>query len=293
MKRRVFVFTIGCLLALLMLQFVSSVSITRVSSTPEEVIQGQTVELSIDVKNTLEYDVTSLNIKLNLGENVPFAPYQSSSEKFLDVLEERDSKTFRFRLIALPSAESGIYKIPVIITYFDDNNSLTAKNELVSLIINSEPELRISVDDSTALIREMENALSIKVVNSGMSGAKFVYLSLAPSGELKGVRFLSEKERYMGDIDSDDFDSVEYKIYIKEDAPKAISIPVRLKFRDATNKEFVKTETLILKTYSLKEAEEIGLVKKKSYFPYIIVIILAIAYIIYKRLKKRKIKKNR
>lgn len=267
---------------------VSAVSITDVSSSPIEVAPGEIVEIIIKVENIFEYDVNNLNVKLDFsGETIPFAPYQSSSEKFLDELEEGDKEDFKFKLITLPETASGIYKIPVEITYEKEDGNSSTKNELISLIVNSEPELKISLDNSVLLIRGKENTLSIKLVNSGLVDVKFVYLTISNFGRIK---ILSEKVQYLGGIGSDDFDSLEYNVYIDEDASSSISLPIILKFKDATNKEFIETKSVILKTYSLKEAQELGLVKKPNYTIYFIIGVFIIWYIVYRIRKKKRLK---
>ncbi len=276
-------------MALFSLNFISAISITDVLSSPEEVVPGQVVEVFIEIENIFEYDVTNLNVKLKL-ENVPFAPYQSSSEKFLDELEEGDEKDFKFRLIALPETDTGIYKIPVEISYEDEEKNVSTKYELISITVNSKPELKVSLEDSTVLIKGKENVFSVKIVNSGLADVKFVYLIV---DNVKGIKFLSEKEQYIGDINSDDFDNIEYEVYVNADASGTINLPIVLKFKDATNKEFIESKNVILKTYSLKEAQSLGLVQKPSYTPYIIGGVLVLGYIFYRIMKKRKLKATR
>lgn len=289
MKTQINNFIVGMFVLLISLNFISAVSITDVSSSPQEVAPGEIVNIIVEIENIFEYDVYNLNVKLDLSEDVPFAPYQSSSEKFLDELDDGDEEDFKFRLIVLPATASGIYKIPVEITYEDEDRNSSTKSELISVTVNSEPELKVSLEDSV-LIKGKENSFSIKVINSGLADVKFVYLNV---NDVSGIKFLSGKEQYIGDIDSDDFDSVEYKVYISEAASGTISLAVVLKFKDATNKEFVETKNLILRTYSLKDAQDLGLVKKPSYTIYIVIGILVLGYIIYRIRKKRKLKRER
>ena len=126
------------------------------------------------------------------------------------------------------------------------------------------------------------------MINSGLADVKFVYLSV---GNVKGIKFISEKEQYIGDIDSDDFDSVEFSAYINVDSSDTINLPISLKFRDATNKEFTKNKNITLKIYSLKEAQKLGLVKKPSYTTYFIIGILVLGYFGYRIRKKKKLKR--
>ncbi len=270
---------------------VSAISITDVSTSSEEVVPGQAVQVFIEIENIFEFNVANLKVKLKLDlEDVPFAPYQSSSEKFLDELEEGDEETFKFKLITLPETDTGIYKIPVEISYTDagDNESLEkVLKELISITVNSKPEVKVSLEDSTILIQGKENVFSIKIVNSGLADVKFVYLT---TSNVNGIKFLSEKEQYMGEINSDDFDNIEYEVYVDADASGTINLPVLLRFKDATNKEFIESQNIVLKTYSLKEAQQLGLVEKPSYTGYLIGGILVFGYTFYRIRKKRKLK---
>jgi len=282
------ILTIFCMI-LISLAFVQAVTIDGVSSSPQEVAPGEITNIILEIENIFEDRVYNLNVRLDL-EDTPFAPYQSSSEKFLEELDDGDKEDFKFKLIALPETSSGIYKIPVEISYKDEEGNSSEKDDLISLIVNSEPELKVSLEDSLVLIRGKENTFSIRMINSGLADVKFVYLIVS---DVTGIKFLSEKEQYLGDIDSDDFDNAEYNIYLDSDSPEDINLQIILKFKDATNKEFVESKNIILRTYSLEEAKELGLVKRENYMPYIIIGSLIVGYVVYRILRKRKLKKKR
>ena len=277
---------IGMLILLITgLSLLSAVSVKDVLSSPQEVAPGEVVDISIEIENIFSYEVYNLNVKLDLSEeDVPFAPYQSSSEEFIDELEDGDEEDFKFKLIVLPATASGIYKIPVEITYENMDGNSSTKTDLISITVNSEPELKVSFED-TVLIKGRENILSIKIVNSGLADVKFVYIQVK---DVIGIRFFSEKEQYIGDIDSDDFDSVEYDVYINAGASNSIILPITLKFRDATNKEFTENKNVVLRTYSLKEAQDLGFVKKPGYTRYIVTLFLVLIYFGYRIRKRRK-----
>ncbi len=276
---------------LVIISSISAVSVVDVASTPLEVVPGEIVHINVEIENIFEYDIYNLNVKLDLSSfDVPFAPFQSSSERFLDKLKDGEDEKFGFKLIALPSASSGIYKIPVQITYEDEDGQFFTKSELISVTINAEPELRVSLELEAPLIKGQENKFSIKIINSGLSDVKFVYLSVS---DALGINFLSEREQYIGDVDSDDFDSVSFKAYISESSSNLITLPVTIKFRDSTNKEFILPKTVTLNIYSLENAQELGLVKKPNYTIYFVGVILILWYFIRKYLKKRKRRKAR
>ena len=286
MKKQILTITLAILISL---SFISALSIKDVDSFPQEIMPGETAKISIEIENTLNTYINNVNVKLDLSEvsGVPFAPYQSSAERFIEELEDGEDETFNFRVIALPTTSSGIYTIPVIITYYlDGDDKKQTYDGLISLIVNSDVELKVFSEDSI-LIRGKEGILSIKIVNSGLSDIKFFYLTI---GNVAGIQFISEKEQYIGDIDSDDFDNVEYNVYVSPSTPSLISFPLTLKYRDATNKEFEEQKEVTLRVYSLKEAQERGFVKKPNYFIFIGIGLVILSYIGYRIRKKRKLK---
>ena len=291
MNKQYNLITLSIVFLLAIISSISAVSVVNVISTPSEVAPGEIVDINMEIENIFEYDIYNLNIKLDLSSfDVPFAPFQSSSERFLDKLKDGDDERFSFKLIAIPSAGSGIYKLPIQITYEDNEGQLFSKSELISVTINAQPELKVSLELESTLIKGQENEFSIKIINSGLSDVKFLYLSV---NDAPGINFLSEKEQYIGDVDSDDFDSVSFKAYISESSSNLITLPVTIKFRDSTNKEFILSKTVSLNIYSLESAQELGLAKKPNYTIYIVVVILVLWYFIRKYLKKRKRRKAR
>ena len=101
---------------------------------------------------------------------------------------------------------------------------------------------------------------------------------------------LFRSEQYIGKIDSDDFDNVEYSIYVSPSTPSLISFPITLKYRDSTNKEFEEQKEITLRVYSLKEAQERGFIKKPNYFIFMGIGIIILFYFGYRIRKKKKLK---
>ena len=119
MNKQTTLILMSLVFTLVLITLISAVSVTNVASYPTEVAPGEKIIISIEVENIFEYDIFNLNVNLDLSSiDVPFAPYQTSSERFLDELKDGDDESFGFKLIALPSADSGIYKLPIIIGFF-------------------------------------------------------------------------------------------------------------------------------------------------------------------------------
>ncbi|MCK4647366.1 hypothetical protein KAT24_00355 [Candidatus Pacearchaeota archaeon] len=264
---------------------VSALTISSVSSNPTEVAPGEEVRLIIEIENNLGEDVENVVVSLDL-EDSPFAPYRCSSQVIIEEIDDDDEEDAKFDLITNSGAKSGVYKIPVKISYGDDDES----EGLISLIINAKPELYISIEDGM-LIKGRNNELIIKIVNSGLGDAGFLSLKL---GSILGIKILGSDNTYIGNIDSDDFDTAEFDISINENVQSSISLPVEITYRNSRNEEITENKNLVLKIYSEEEAIELGLIKKNNSLIYVGVgMILILSYVVYRNVKKRKRKKKR
>lgn len=267
---------------------VKALVIESVTTTPSEIAPGEVSRVEMSIENNGEEDITDVSIGLDLTD-VPFAPHDSASEYSTDKIKDGETEYASFKVKALNNAGSGIYKIPVRVNYYEQD-ALKTRSSLISLTVNSEPIIGASIEDGT-LLKGAENLISIKVINKGLSDVKFMEVGIK-----KGVYYtlLSSEEVYVGDVDSDDFESADFKVYFKPNTPSTVRFPVILTYKDALNNEYTEETNLQLIVYTSEEAIQLGLVQKNNTATYIIVVIvLIIIYLVYRRIKKkRREKKN-
>jgi hypothetical protein len=272
---------------IILVNLASALTLISVSTNPAEVSPGERASLDLTLKNNLDDDVTDVTIGLDLA-NVPFAPYQSSSQVNFDEILEDKSKYINFNLIVDSDAESGTYKIPVKISYILDDEKKESSG-LVSLIVVADAKLDLSVDNSI-LIKGENSDLSIKIINSGLGGARLLSIEIK---QANGIRNLGSAKDYIGDIDSDDFDSAIFKVSISENAPSMINLPVEINYRDSRNNEIKESKTLTLTAYTTEQAIQLGLIKKSNIGIIISsIVVLIILFLIYRTIRKR-LKKKR
>ena len=277
---------IAAILAIMQIFVASAVSLNSVTISPENTVPGQITSIALEIENDLNDIIENVNVALDLSSSsLPIAPYSSSSEQSIDEIDEDDEETFNFKLIILPEAKSGVYKIPVKISY-EINGDEKESTELISLTVSSEPKITLSTDG--ALIKGRESLITIEIINDGIAEAKFVSIELIDPVK---ARINSKNYEYIGNIDSDDFDSVEYSLFTEINAGSEILIPVMLKYKDFSNKDYTKTETLKIPVYTIEEAQNRGIIEKPSYTSYIVIAAIVLIYIIYriiKSIRKRK-----
>jgi len=264
--------------ALMLTSLASALTINYVSTTPSQVEPGKTATISLGIKNNLDEDIENVGISLDL-ENLPIAPYKESTEKTIDEIEEDKTKYLEFEIIVLSEASSGTYKIPVSINYNE-----TQKTSYISLIVNAQPSLELDYEGT--LIKGGNNELTLRIINSGLEDVKLLSIAVDDGS---GLKFLSSKYVYIGDVDSDDFETVEFDVFIRENAGSTIELPVQFSYRDSLNKVYEESRSVVIKIYTVDEAVSVGLIAKSNTMTYVGWIIgIIVIYILYRIIRKRR-----
>jgi hypothetical protein len=276
------------------------VGITSVSTEPQLLKPGEEGILRINITNfgdtlikdiTLKLDLTlsslsqtQLSILSSAGFQIPFSPIDTSTEQKIKNIMPSETKQFVFKIMTSSSASSNIYKLPVIITYYDVDNTKYENNDVISLMVGGKPELRASIEKSEILFQNQKGKVTIKVINSGKIDAKFTQVFLEQG---KNFVILSNNYDYIGDIDSDDYETVEFTIFV-ENTKGYLELPVKMKFEDSLGNKYENTEILNLRLYTPQEARKYKLVKTSSAFGFLIFLIIVVAgYFVYKKRKRR------
>lgn len=276
---------------------------------PSVIAPGSTGKLNIKVTNMAGTTMKDVDLKLDLTlssiprsatgaessllfDALPLTPIGSSGEKRLGQLNAGKSATFSFDLMVYPGAVSKVYKVPIMLSYSDDQGNLSARSDLVSIIIGASPDIYAVIDKSDLVAGKKSGVISFKFVNRGVTDIKFLDVLLKDTADYDVV---SSKEEYVGNVNSDDYETVDYSLYLKNNVDKkkssSISFPLRIAFKDANNVDYIKDINL---TYKIYTAEEKGTAQSSSIAIIIVVVVVMIlVWIVYRRWeKKRKDKKT-
>jgi len=153
-------------------------------------------------------------------------------------------------------------------------------------MINSKPLLDVNSDDGL-LLKNQKNKVTLKIINKGLSDAKFLEINIQGNSY---ATILSQPKIYIGDVDSNDFQTADFDMFFKSNAPDSIILPATIVYKDISNKEYTETMDVRLKAYSNEQAVQLGLVQRSYTWLIILVIIIAIIifFIIRAILKRRK-----
>lgn len=276
---------------------VALLSIKEFSSDPLRIRPGEVAHINMTLWNSAHSFMRDIKIKLTLikmiqtatilsYEELPFSPVGSSEEKIISKIDGRSEETIVFDLVAHADAEAKIYKIPVTISYYDSTGASYNQTNIISLIIGDEPDMVVGIDKSEIYKAGQTGMVTVKFINKGFSDIKFLYAKLKPSDNYK---ILSSEDVYIGNIDSDDYETAEFNIYLNKGENGYVRMPLEIEFKDANNVEYEKTINLRLKLLTEEEAKLTGLKKSNPTAGIIITLVIVIVgFLGYRRFKKRK-----
>lgn len=262
--------------------------IESVTSATEEVKPGGKSSIAIKVKNMADSLIKTIKFKLDLS-GLPFAPIDSTNEKTIMQLGSKEESTVKFDLIAEPDAKSNVYKIPLNIKYNDKLGNKYEKNNTIGLIVGDVPDISVGIDSTDIYNGGKVGEITVKFVNKGVTDIKFLNLKLK---QTEDFNLISPDEVYVGSVDSDDYETADFELFVKPTKKSEIRLPLQIEYKDANNKDYSEEIDLRLKLYSTSEAKRFGLIKGNNIIGVLIMIVIVGGGLwFYRRWRKKKSKK--
>ncbi|MBT3304688.1 hypothetical protein HN592_01955 [Candidatus Woesearchaeota archaeon] len=227
-------------------------NIKDITTIPKQVSPGQPFELNIEVENNADTFFRMVKFKLDTSD---FLTLGSSDEKYIKVLEGQETENITFNLISQGDADAALYDIPLKITYEDNEGTAYSKNTSFGLIMLESPQLIKNIEETEIISSGDKGTVSISLSNIGVDELKFMKATLQ---DTEDYRVISTREVYLGNIDSDDFESADFDVIVKS---KKDSVPLSLllDYKDSLNNPHQENVTLNLPLYSSSEAKMLGL----------------------------------
>lgn len=268
-------------------------AVEKMFTVPAVTAPGEKTKLRIELKNYATSLLKDIKLSLDLGKSgdeiTPFAPIGSSNEKVISYIEPQANLLAEFELLVDSDAASKAYKIPLAIKYSDVLNKNYSKTNTVTLVVGVEPDISVDIDSTTIYSAGNTGEVTVKIVNKGLTDIKFLNVGL---DKVDGYSVLSPYYVYIGNIDSDDYETADFKLNVKKTSEKKIVLPLTIEYKDANNQDYKKKINLELQLYTSSEAKKFGLIKGNGTITNIIIVVIVVAGIfIYMRWRKRKNKK--
>ena len=258
-------------------------SVDDVSVDKDTLEQGSSSLVKIKVSNKADSILQDVKARLELG-GLPFATLGSTNEKSIYKIDAKGNYEFDFKILANPEAKSRVYQVPLKIAYSDDLGKSYSRNGTIGIIIGAKPDLSVTLDSYGIFESVDSGQIVVKVVNKGVIDVKFMNVKLMPGDD---YTILSNDESYLGNIDSDDYETADFKIFIKKSNKKQAVLPLVLEYKDANNNNFKDNVKLPLKIYSTAEAKKLGLIKGDGKTGFVVIIVvIVLGLIFYRRWRK-------
>jgi len=167
----------GLILIILSISFVSSLTISEVSSGNFN--PGDENTISIKIKNNMNEDVSDVSLNL-IFTGKPFIPVGSSEDQVDELLED-DTEKFSFKIKAASDIKPGDYEIPYTLNYKNEANALKSESGTIGLTVEGNPDLEFVLIESNQVLNQ-KGKLELKIINKGFGQAKFASVKLSPVG---------------------------------------------------------------------------------------------------------------
>jgi hypothetical protein len=258
------------------LSFVSALTISEVSMP--NLTPGDEKALSVKVKNNLGEDVSDVSMNLAFAGK-PFIPVGSSEDQVDEILDDK-SETFKFKIKASNDVKPGDYELPYALSYKDDKNNLKQKTGTIGFSVIGDSEMDFVLLKDNPIVGQ-KGKVALKIINKGFGAAKFVSVKAIPTD----YDLLSEDKIYIGNINSDDFETASFDVIFKNENGIFSAV---VEYSDFDNQKITKNINLLLNAYTTQKAIELGIIKKSNTAVYVsVIIILFIIWLIYRSWKKR------
>jgi len=267
-------------------QSVTPVLDILVSSEPSMIPQGSSGNITLSLKNGAKSLLKDISVTLNLPDEL--VPIGSIAEKKVGRLVSGEEKQISFEILALADADAKAYKVDMNVTYYDEIGNYHSKINTMGLLVGSSPNFEVYVGDSEIYGRGEVGDMSFDVYNIGPSDIKFVIVELIPT---KDYEIVSNPREYLGNIDSDDYESGEFKVYVNKCfmCENEVRFKLLIEYRDSYNNKEEEIVYVPLDLYSGKEIKAFGLRKVgNGYTPIIYLIVIIFIYLAYKGYRKEK-----
>jgi len=271
-------------------------AINEIEASEERMEPGDEVDITFKLENLADSVLKDIRLKLELyhtlgsgttavNTELPFAPSGSGNEKTFERIDPGKTADVGFKLFIDADAESKVYKVPYTLTYMDEVGTNFSRAGYVGLKVDAELDVSISLDDTNILSGGDKGTIDVKFVNKGFSDIKFVNIILT---ETQDYEILTNEEVYLGNIDSDDFDSAEFDLLMKESAEGVVKLPIKVEYRSSNGEMYSDEIFLELKLFSGEELKERSGKNGNAWVGIIIVIVIVIAGIVIWRWRKRR-----
>jgi hypothetical protein len=250
-------------------------SVDNYETDPERFKAGKEGKITVRLSNIADADLK--DIKVKLSTNAKILPIGNTDEKIVKTLRRAESTEVEFNVIIDSSAATGVYSLPVNITYKDFKNVQYSRSNLLSVLVDNKPEILVNLDNTEIRKAGEKGSITVSISNSGVSEIKFLSYRLVENEDYK---ILDTPFSYIGNIDSDDFETVDSEIFINEDVEN-VNLKIELNYKDSFNEDYTVFKEIPLKIYSKEDLIKYGYEVPEQKNTTVLFVVIGVILMIY------------
>lgn len=251
-------------------------SVSSVKTIPDSAQAGGEVMVDITLENLADNYLKTIVATLSTA-GTPFAPLDSTTERTIKLLESGKTSVVSYRLAVDSTAESQVHQLSLKLTYLDQTGHNFSKNLSVGIKVNNPPKYVLNLEETEVYENNQKGKIILSFSNIGSGDIHFVQMHFKDS---PGLHLVSSPTVYLGNLESDDFQTAEYRVY-SDTTEKEVNVNVEVTFTDEYNQEHTKTHQIPLRLYTTEEAVKYGIATAQggnSFVVWFIVGILALMF---------------
>ncbi|MFH0868944.1 MAG: hypothetical protein V1839_01825 [archaeon] len=265
------------------------VALTDYDPSPAQ--PGKYLTLYLKAENTGGDVADNPVFKLDLAYPFSLKPGETETRTFTSI-GSHEQVLLEYGLYVDKGALQGEYELNLKLCTNADCSSYAKTPVKITVKTGGLPKIEVGVESSDIFYGGKRGTITMHILNRGMLDTKFLVAELQASDMYD---IISPPRVYIGELKSDDYETIEYDIYVKKSVgavqSEKVVMPFTLDYSDSNDKEYSETQNVIMTVYSPADLKEIGLVPGGSgsmVFIAIAVIAAFGAFMLYKKFRKKK-----
>lgn len=207
-----------------------------VSGTPKFTVDsdtqataGETKDFKVSVGNV--GGGIARHVYVSLNATAPLTVLKSSSV-YVGDMSGQSSNNVVYQLYVDSSASPKAYSVPIEVRYTDRDGNVQTMTKQLGVKVQGVPHVMASLDSFDDMTGGSTGKVTISVANKGFVEANFLSIDLLDTDKYTVV---SKSEAYIGNLASDDFQSEDFRIQVKDGAEGKIPLKVKVTYTEENN----------------------------------------------------------
>ena len=266
------------------------VQVSQTNYDPSPAKPGKYVTLFLKAENSGTTEAKNVIFELELEYPFSFKPGEEATKSIVSMGSE-EAILLEYDLLVDKNALAGTYTEYLKLCLDSQCESFAKTPLTITVQTGGTPKIEVGLETSDTFSSGTKGTVTVHIVNRGLLDTKFLVVELQPADEYE---IISPSRLYIGELQSDDFETADFTIYMKEniavDQSETITLPVLLEYSDTNDKEYSETSGVDLRVYSKTDLAKLNLMPTKggAYQQILLIIVgLAAVFILYRWYKKK------